>query len=169
MPNHCRSHRHIEAYSRPFPSVRWLGVFLAGAPSVNKPYCSGLLGRPILRHYDCPPQQFRSELDCSGLLGRTTLRSGLGSARPGHCGSLFRSSRPDFIETCPDARPPQLPSRLFRLSGPDFIETGVPPPTPSALSPLFRPSRPDSIETSPQRQRFSRRRRIVPAFWVGLH
>ena len=61
--------------------------------------------------------------DCSGLLGRTSLRriekcpaaSGL---------SLFRPSRPDFIETDSglESHAPVIDA-LFRPSRPDFIET----------------------------------------------
>ena len=62
---------------------------------------------------------------------------------------LFRSSRPDSIETCPTS--PKSSTRfreLFRSSRPDSIET-----LNNYFSPvidgmrLFRSSRPDSIET----------------------
>ena len=86
-------------------------------------HCSGLLGRTPLR----PGRPARSlrwpQPHCSGLLGRTPLRPGLARRRYARRPRLFRSSRPDSIETeCRGCgRKPKR--RLFRSSRPDSIET----------------------------------------------
>ena len=140
------------------------------------PDCSGLPGRTTLRPCSCCSRaRTRSEWYCSGLPGRTTLRRQLWSDMFSGHDELFRSSRPDYIETCgattcrsaparncsglPGRTTLRLPSRnrtptrlftLFRSSRPDYIET-MPwkyrdePP----ITQLFRSSRPDYIETSP--------------------
>ena len=62
--------------------------------------------------------------------------------------SLFRPSRPDFIETY--LWYVSLKSELwglFRPSRPDFIETYLPLTPEARGGALFRPSRPDFIET----------------------
>ena len=87
--------------------------------------------------------------DCSGLLGRTSLRRDLNYEVVGmDCITLFRPSRPDFIETIivPGADAPER--KLFRPSRPDFIETPQRFKAFKATASLFRPSRPDFIETS---------------------
>ena len=65
-------------------------------------------------------------LHCSGLLGRTPLRQlavGVGIVV---AGVLFRSSRPDSIETDGmHARWIRAARRLFRSSRPDSIETAA--------------------------------------------
>ena len=112
--------------------------------------------------------------NCSGLLGRTPLRQTVSGKHLESDTVLFRSSRPDSIETVAErsqtaaqryhcsgllGRTPlrhlaglmverDPPARLFRSSRPDSIETRYPccPAMESAKS-LFRSSRPDSIET----------------------
>ncbi len=113
-------------------------------------YCSGHLGRTSLRLFQQSKDR-RKRPNCSGHLGRTSLRLPLQGDWPKLPTTLFRPSRPDFIETgfritgdpvyvvncsghlgrtslrptCPTLRP--LPShRLFRPSRPDFIETSRP-------------------------------------------
>ena len=86
------------------------------------PYCSGLLGRTSLRRRFNTPTAMSSTncsgllgrtslrllvqwrgcnggVDCSGLLGRTSLRHAVARSTPQTLAQLFRSSRPDFIET----------------------------------------------------------------------
>ena len=61
---------------------------------------------------------------------------------------LFRSSRPDYIETTPAAITDHAPARLFRSSRPDYIETVLIVRCPvEHVTILFRSSRPDYIET----------------------
>ena len=86
--------------------------------------------------------------DCSGLPDRTTLRQYLFVIfRPPAMLALFRSSRPDYIETRLGAKAESSASGLFRSSRPDYIETAHPKPQPKKGEPLFRSSRPDYIET----------------------
>ena len=63
---------------------------------------------------------------CSGLLGRTTLRQKfplrINIVRP----ILFRSSRPDYIETKYNEFVFFDTKKLFRSSRPDYIETESP-------------------------------------------
>ena len=84
--------------------------------------CSGLLGRTPLRLVLLPWVGLGVAY-CSGLLGRTPLRQGRGSQPDYVAPVLFRSSRPDSIET----------SQLWHLN--------------ARQGGLFRSSRPDSIET----------------------
>ena len=59
--------------------------------------CSGLLGRTSLRLIHRAEMR-RDSISCSGLLGRTSLRhEETHEDREKH--TLFRPSRPDFIET----------------------------------------------------------------------
>ena len=84
---------------------------------------------------------------------------------------MFRSSRPDFIET--DSVPDSVEYNyyaLFRSSRPDFIETifllwsnGTWPRV------LFRSSRPDFIETAVAVATGAPMLGIVPVFQAGLH
>ena len=64
----------------------------------GREYCSGLPGRtslrPILRSIG-----FGLVGDCSGLPGRTSLRPRMTVKSAKITATLFRSSRPDFIET----------------------------------------------------------------------
>ena len=62
---------------------------------------------------------------------------------------LFRSSRPDYIETQERGRQkPQKINPLFRSSRPDYIDTSFIRTHVGASHRLFRSSRPDYIETS---------------------
>ena len=130
-------------------------------------------------------------MNCSGLLGRTPLRrQSWPSALVGQ-DALFRSSRPDSIETGGySGRHPLLRVPLFRSSRPDSIETRCDAPTPRTFpvcncsgllgrtplrlrgpgeydpqqTVLFRSSRPDSIETQTSRLGFQKASGIVPVF-----
>ena len=62
-------------------------------------------------------------------------------------GELFRSSRPDYIETLYSVTRSRLGLELFWSSRPDYIETGSRTRTFGAVQELFRSSRPDYIET----------------------
>ena len=86
--------------------------------------CSGLPGRTSLRPRRRAPTNTTTPQHCSGLPGRTSLR--LRARRRGRKRSdgLFRSSRPDFIETFGlSCRVVGAVGELFRSSRPDFIET----------------------------------------------
>ena len=109
-------------------------------------------------------------IDCSGLPGRTTLRRLVWPVAGRQGSVLFRSSRPDYIETfgvsafyvssfmdCSG-----LPGRTTLRLG----EVGVEDATEGAL---FRSSRPDYIETSMGWVMVMRRVTIVPVFQAGLH
>ena len=64
------------------------------------------------------------KVNCSGLPDRTTLRRVVPAAAVGDVTELFRSSRPDYIETRQGrAGAQQLVLVLFRSSRPDYIET----------------------------------------------
>ena len=67
-------------------------------------------------------KQFPST-DCSGLLGRTSLRPRKVERLFSECRTLFRPSRPDFIETVESTIIEDKLYVLFRPSRPDFIET----------------------------------------------
>ena len=87
--------------------------------------------------------------DCSGLPGRTSLRR-LGR-RQACRGSrrLFRSSRPDFIETQPArTHSPARQRYCSGLPGRTSLRLVSPAYDTPGLSGLFRSSRPDFIETS---------------------
>ena len=58
---------------------------------------------------------------------------------------------------------------LFRSSRPDYIETNGALPVLIRAVLLFRSSRPDYIETSTGRMRWRSWPRIVPVFQAGLH
>ena len=60
---------------------------------------------------------------------------------------LFRSSRPDYIETLSPRPSADAVEKLFRSSRPDYIETLISTSCPSSRPALFRSSRPDYIET----------------------
>ena len=92
------------------------------------------------------PCSFTAE--CSGLPGRTTLRHPGSLLYEDAVGSVFRSSRPDYIETTGLRQYPtrSLPG-VFRSSRPDYIETCVDQHLMVAYTPVFRSSRPDYIET----------------------
>ena len=130
--------------------------------------CSGLPDRTTLRHFRATIQWPRA-LHCSGLPDRTTLRP---EAPPGVFAvvrPLFRSSRPDYIETS---------QRLFRRFG-GFDCSGLPDRTTLRLAALsifarvsrtlFRSSRPDYIETFRLSSASRRSWIIVPVFQTGLH
>ena len=63
------------------------------------PYCSGLLGRTPLRQGSLVEVGQVVRADCSGLLGRTPLRLVVHDDDAAQHAKLFRSSRPDSIET----------------------------------------------------------------------
>ena len=85
-------------------------------------------------------------------------------------GELFRSSRPDYIETLIAAMcHPACPAGLFRSSRPDYIETGFLFHFRDFDPPLFRSSRPDYIETVVPGDRLHSSDLIVPVFQAGLH
>ena len=63
--------------------------------------CSGLPGRTSLRQVLLGHIYYAYWQNCSGLPGRTSLRRQLGATTPQNDPGLFRSSRPDFIETPP--------------------------------------------------------------------
>ena len=110
--------------------------------------CSGLPDRTTLRRERITIDAARAS-DCSGLPDRTTLRRGPGrnpirtigncsglpdrtTLRPGEYKwnyraypELFRSSRPDYIETCICFSFVALFTKLFRSSRPDYIETSI--------------------------------------------
>ena len=128
--------------------------------------CSGLLGRTPLRRGASLSKIPTVRPYCSGLLGRTPLRHQHVARPVNPPGGLFRSSRPDSIETSRPCRLRRLAAcRLFRSSRPDSIEThALRVRAPSCLA-LFRSSRPDSIETSASSsQSMLASRRIVPVF-----
>ena len=60
--------------------------------------CSGLQDRTSLRRQGFFTQR-RWVVDCSGLQDRTSLRPGCGRSHRPSGARLFRSPRPDFIET----------------------------------------------------------------------
>ena len=61
---------------------------------------------------------------------------------------MFRSSRPDYIETQQTFLPDQHAfPQLFRSSRPDYIETLTAAGHDQLIVTLFRSSRPDYIET----------------------
>ena len=62
------------------------------------PHCSGLPGRTTLRHQSLVLLN-NVTTNCSGLPGRTTLRPLQDVLEHYHFIVLFRSSRPDYIET----------------------------------------------------------------------
>ena len=156
--------------------------------------CSGLPGRTSLRLVVTGGSHV-PESDCSGLPGRTSLRPGERVDAVVHAKvQLFRSSRPDFIETSMPGVPRSfrghcsgLPGRtslrpdvevvvrvhrpiLFRSSRPDFIETVLPAWSPAAL--LRHCSGLPGRTSLRQFQRRNLRRlcsRIVPVFQAGLH
>ena len=82
---------------------------------------------------------------------------------------LFRSSRPDYIETGGGGYSGVGAGLLFRSSRPDYIETLLPYEGSNGWEVLFRSSRPDYIETSRSRASESLRPGIVPVFQAGLH
>ena len=86
-------------------------------------------------------------------------------------GGLFRSSRPDYIETVRSARAmATCVPVLFRSSRPDYIETLAARAVIICAAILFRSSRPDYIETVwVPRERGPESLRIVPVFQTGLH
>ena len=148
---------------------------LLSAPHMmhGRAYCSGLLGRTPLRLKLLKRFHRPRSLDCSGLLGRTPLRPYVRTTEVtvGEA-SLFRSSRPDSIET-PDPLGPiyaditdcsgllgRTPLRRRHPVRPRWSYphcSGLLGRTPLRLRPdlpsrkpigrLFRSSRPDSIET----------------------
>ena len=61
--------------------------------------------------------------NCSGLPDRTTLRHGLDKLHRSAGTKLFRSSRPDYIETSGRIFRQIVSNQLFRSSRPDYIET----------------------------------------------
>ena len=70
-----------------------------GVAAASATHCSGLPGRTSLRRHS-RVERYNPCADCSGLPGRTSLR--LRSSSHAGCARrrrLFRSSRPDFIET----------------------------------------------------------------------
>ena len=110
--------------------------------------CSGLPDRTTLR----PVSQRATNsfaLYCSGLPDRTTLRLNTSQEAVYKSLALFRSSRPDYIET---GRLPVFGlglCALFRSSRPDYIETEwVYDKHRGQIALLFRSSRPDYIETT---------------------
>ena len=62
-------------------------------------------------------------MDCSGLLGRTPLRRVAATDATRYYDTLFRSSRPDSIETPGRRGRYRWTPGLFRSSRPDSIET----------------------------------------------
>ena len=130
-------------------------------------HCSGLLGRTSLRRPGSQPPWRRSGADCSGLLGRTSLRLP-GDLVDHRFPILFRSSRPDFIETrVASAR--VLPSTdCSGLLGRTSLRRSACRPVRGSRRSLFRPSRSDFIETDGFGLRLLSRHSIVPAFWIGL-
>ena len=106
--------------------------------------CSGLPGRTSLRRIlqSCSSP---GSTDCSGLPGRTSLRRTPCALLYTILMQLFRSSRPDFIET-------------GFLSGLVVIDLGNCSGLPGRTSLRHRPG-----------HRQHPRRRIVPVFQAGLH
>ena len=93
-------------------------------------------------------------LNCSGLPGRTSLRQVAPRLLNLVVRLLFRSSRPDFIETFSElGKRRHSRDGLFRSSRPDFIETWAARPVAAWRGVLFRSSRPDFIETQGQHPR----------------
>ena len=110
-------------------------------------HCSGLPDRTTLRRH-CPwPPSSPQPAHCSGLPDRTTLRRSLSQpqTRPNR-EPLFRSSRPDYIETL-------YPGRDWRPSWAHC--SGLPDRT------TLRPDVPSGRSHTPAR--------IVPVFQTGLH
>ena len=89
-------------------------------------YCSGLPDRTTLR-LSKQPVFCCFTIYCSGLPDRTTLRLDAGQVGDEFGDGLFRSSRPDYIETLDGTTPPARSSPLFRSSRPDYIETSTGP------------------------------------------
>ena len=87
----------------------------------------------------------------------------------GDVDSLFRSSRPDYIETGRRRDSLSTFSTLFRSSRPDYIETGAYPQGGTGSLALFRSSRPDYIEMETPQTETRNGRGIVPVFQAGLH
>ena len=84
---------------------------------------------------------------------------------------MFRSSRPDYIETAivHDNGSFRI-DVLFRSSRPDYIETDAVAVRQHRLLPgLFRSSRPDYIETRKMKLAPKWNGVIVPVFQTGLH
>ena len=114
-----------------------------------EPHCSGLQDRTSLRHErQCATAG--EIVDCSALHDRTSLRRlDFGQDVPART-ILFRSPRPDFIETAPSSRPRSTShGSLFRSPRPDFIETARLGPLRSIATYLFRSLGPDSFATRP--------------------
>ena len=82
---------------------------------------------------------------------------------------LFRSLRPDFIETTPGRRLGCRAARLFRSLRPDFIETTRLRVLLRRRSRLFRSLRPDFIETAAWAVDIVGLGPIVPVSKTGLH
>ena len=72
---------------------------LLGGSDLVSQNCSGLLGRTSLRQKVTGQKHSRRSPNCSGLLGRTSLRRSVCLDHSPTVRSLFRPSRPDFIET----------------------------------------------------------------------
>ena len=83
---------------------------------------------------------------------------------------LFRSSRPDYIETGVLSGWGVPPWGLFRSSRPDYIETRIRANAGDApQAALFRSSRPDYIETDHSHAGTKKSPQIVPVFQAGLY
>ena len=96
--------------SHPNPQLEPIRLFRSSRPDyIETPpcvsiitacvYCSGLPGRTTLRHSPRGRGPSRVGAHCSGLPGRTTLRPVEAERRRAFVQELFRSSRPDYIET----------------------------------------------------------------------
>ena len=157
--------------------------------------CSGLQDRTSLRLLASCPIQFFGLSDCSGLQDRTSLRRILHRDGPPDSLGLFRSPRPDFIETyntlrlcstsLQDCSGLQDRTSLRRFD-PRFAQrhftgdcSGLQDRTslrrvdgcsgPGVAARLFRSPRPDFIETINMRGGCSRPPPIVPVSKTGLH
>ena len=82
---------------------------------------------------------------------------------------LFRSSRPDYIETLGQNPFKAQDTLLFRSSRPDYIETAFISNAIALIIELFRSSRPDYIETLGTGCHGFSHTIIVPVFQAGLH
>ena len=83
--------------------------------------------------------------------------------------SLFRSPRPDFIETKAIEAIPSVVLELFRSPRLDFIETPMNHTQSERVAKLFRSPRPDFIETAWSLDAAPMMTSIVPVSKTGLH